>query len=272
MIQSVIIKDRKDCPISYLKDIKRFKNGTKFEFKPGINIIVGPNGCGKTTLMKLIERYMLVDRDKMNYNKTKELSRWEKGQLTQTQMYKGIDVYADYLTTVFRYCNWNELEHDQRCLSSFELFQYTFNVKHASTGEGIVLNLENLFERMFSQDANLDFPVNEIKSEAEYYSKNFSENNIFTQYIDYVKEHKVDFGNDNEYTVLIDEPDRNLDIFNINQIFEILNTRKEKTQLIAVIHNPILIYKLYKNKDINFIEMKKGYIKSVIEEIDKLLK
>jgi hypothetical protein len=164
------------------------------------------------------------------------------------------------------------LEHDQRCLSSFELFQYTFNVKHASTGEGIVLNLENLFERMFSQDANLDFPVNEIKSEAEYYSKNFSEDNIFTQYIDYVKEHKVDFGNDNEYTVLIDEPDRNLDIFNINQIFEILNTRKEKTQLIAVIHNPILIYKLYKNKDINFIEMKKGYIKSVIEEIDKLLK
>jgi ABC-type enterochelin transport system ATPase subunit len=125
---------------------------------------------------------------------------------------------------------------------------------------------------MFSNTAILTFPADEIKAKSEYYVEKGDNENIFTQYIDYVKEHIVDFGNNNEYTVLIDEPDRNLDIFHINEIFAILNTRKEKTQLISVIHNPILIYKLSKNKDINFIEMKDGYIDSVKSELENLIK
>ena len=78
---------------------------------------------------------------------------------------------------------------------------------------------------------------------------------------------------DFEYTFLLDEPDRNLDITNIDSVYEILSHRKEMTQLITVIHNPVLIYKLSevkgKNK-INFIELTDGYlndIKNVFEDL-----
>lgn len=41
-----------------------------------------------------------------------------------------------------------------------------------------------------------------------------------------------------EYTVLMDEPDRNLDIDNIMQIYNVLSFHKPQTQIIAIIHNP----------------------------------
>ena len=50
-----------------------------------------------------------------------------------------------------------------------------------------------------------------------------------------------------EYTVLMDEPDRNLDIDNIMQIYNVLSFHKPQTQIIAIIHNPALIYKLKSN-------------------------
>jgi hypothetical protein len=63
-----------------------------------------------------------------------------------------------------------------------------------------------------------------------------------------------------EYTVLMDEPDRNLDIDNIMQIHNVLSFHKPQTQIIAIIHNPALIYKLSKLDCVNFIEMTEGYL------------
>ena len=61
MITKVVINNNGDTPIEYLSGLGAFKNGKTYEFKPGVNIIVGKNGCGKTTLMNLIRKYLLVD-------------------------------------------------------------------------------------------------------------------------------------------------------------------------------------------------------------------
>ena len=74
------------------------------------------------------------------------------------------------------------------------------------------------------------------------------------------------------YTVLIDEPDRNLDIYGIEDLYKMLSYQRDDTQLIVIIHNPMLIYKLYKAKNrcnINFIEMVPGYIDKILEIISK---
>ena len=64
---------------------------------------------------------------------------------------------------------------------------------------------------------------------------------------------------DFEYTILMDEPDRNLDIDNIMDLYNVLSFHKPQTQIIAVIHNPAL----------NFIEMTKGYLKKVVSFMNK---
>lgn len=53
--------------ITFKKDFRTFKEGDTFDFKPGVNILVGDQGCGKSTLIELIrwfstKRQMLVDK------------------------------------------------------------------------------------------------------------------------------------------------------------------------------------------------------------------
>lgn len=85
----------------------------------------------------------------------------------------------------------------------------------------------------------------------------------------YFKNNRVEIiENDFEYTILMDEPDRNLDIKNIMQVYNILSFHKPQTQIIAVVHNPALIYKLSKLDCVHFVEMTKGYLKKVIDFVN----
>ena len=66
----------------------------------------------------------------------------------------------------------------------------------------------------------------------------------------------------------MDEPDRNLDINRIKEVYNILSQEKENTQIIAVVHNPVLIYRLSKSKNVNIIEMTEGYVEDVVKFVE----
>lgn len=68
---------------------------------------------------------------------------------------------------------------------------------------------------------------------------------------------------DFEFTFLIDEPDKNMDIHNIDSITAMFSYHKESTQIIAAIHNPIVLYKLRKTGTVNFIELTEGYMDAI---------
>lgn len=53
MIQSIEIKNNENLPINYVSDLDSFRNGIKYEFKKGINIIVGKNGKWKINFIKI---------------------------------------------------------------------------------------------------------------------------------------------------------------------------------------------------------------------------
>ena len=69
----------------------------------------------------------------------------------------------------------------------------------------------------------------------------------------------------------MDEPDRNLDIENIGHIKSVLDFHKPHTQIIAVVHNPLLICALSKNPEVNFIEMTRGYVKNIRKMVKELV-
>ena len=261
MVYKVVIKDNKKSPIRYLPDLNNFQNGKEFIFKPGVNLIVGENGCGKTTLMKLIQRYLLIGQQQCEEKNVAKL--FEDYRLKDGKMADGVDVYADYTTNIFRMAHPEEYKGKSGIgLQSFENFGTLGVMMHSSTGEGVTTAINNLWNLMFSGKASLSFP-----KLSDWYKEKYA------TYIDYVKEHRIKpTEEEKEITILMDEPDRNLDIENIDQIKGILSFHKPQTQIIAVVHNPLLIYNLSKKKSINIIEMTEGYVHKVKSIIRTLIK
>jgi predicted ATPase len=256
MIYKVVIKDNQKSPIRYLPDLDNFQNGKEFIFKPGVNIIVGENGCGKTTLMNLIRKYLMVDYmdcDKGEYRCN--INSLYDG-LGQMSFLDGIDVYADYWKNIFRLSHAGEKEQSQE-LKTFEDFGTMFTQRHSSTGEGVLVAINSLFNYMFSKKAQLTYDYSQFKESDPLYWK-------------YVKSHQQE-GSD-EWTILMDEPDRNLDIENVDTIKNILSFHKPQTQIIAVVHSPLLICSLSKKKDINIIEMTESYVDKVKKLVNNLVR
>jgi hypothetical protein len=132
-----------------------------------------------------------------------------------------------------------------------------FTQKHSSTGESVLVAVNSLFNYMFRKEAKLTFDYSQFKESDPLYWE-------------YVKSHQQE-GSD-EWTILMDEPDRNLDIENIDQIKGILSFHKPQTQIIAVVHNPLLIYNLSKKKSINIIEMTDEYVDKVKKLVNNLVR
>lgn len=256
MVTTVVIKDNTKSPIHYIEDLKAFKNGMEYEFKPGVNIIVGENGSGKTTLMNLIRKYLIVDytecfRGDYNCNINDLFKTFHNDEMSD-----GVDVYADYTKNTFRLSHAGEKTRNE-ALKTFEDFGTVFDQNSSSTGEGVLVAINYLFSYIFGKKAKLTFDYNQFKE-------------IYPLYVDYVEKHKVEC--EDEWTILMDEPDRNLSLDNIETIKGILSFHKPYTQIIAVVNNPLLIYSLSKMEHVHFIELTRGYVKKVKKQIDKIVK
>lgn len=249
MITKIIIQNPSDTPLSHTENL--FKPGLSIDFIDGVNIIVGENGCGKTTLMSLLRHYLMVDeiecgRGTYNHN-VNRLRRGISGDIPS-----GVDVYADYRRNIF---NFTHDKTEDTSLASMENFSALYEKKHSSTGEGVMVELGHLFNHMFSKKAWLMFDYSQID---------------MPSYQDYIKEHRVECPD--SISILMDEPDRNLSLEKIAEIEGILSYQKEHTQVIAVIHNPLLIMSLLPVEHINWIELSEGYISKLKERFIAIYK
>ena len=255
MIYKLEIKDNQKTPMGYLPDLENFQNGMKYVFTSGVNIIVGENGCGKTTLMNLLKKYLLVDYTECSrgdYNSN--INALYKG--FDNWFCDGVDVYADYLNNTFRLSHAGEKERNS-ALKTFQEFGAMMEQKSASTGEGVVIALNSLFEYMFGGGASPHFDYSQ-----------FNEDNR-PEYAKYIKEHRIQ---GDKWTVLMDEPDRNLSLENLQHIKDMLEYEHPQVQLIAVIHSPLLIYSLSHKEGVNTIEMTPDYVQKIKDTVNEIIK
>ena len=264
MITSIKITDNKRTPFRYLHDVDAFKNGTEYKFTPGVNVIIGCNGCGKSTLLNLIAEYTFCT-DAMGSAMPKDALHFPRIWDDEDRVLNGIEIHADYVGKVFRMLPHMEMSKDD-ILNDMENFSSFVSGANCSSGEKGVVALNSLFKSMFSTK-DYSFPIAELQERSKGYSGTWRRK--IDNLIQYYKKNHIEVDKTNfEYTVLMDEPDRNLDVQNIMEVYGVLSFHKPQTQIIAVIHNPALIYKLSKLGCVNFVEMTKGYLNEVLNFIN----
>ena len=173
-------------------------------------------------------------------------------------------IKCDYAGVVYNYISCTAIDHptDINILSNY------IERGNKSFGEKTRYEIYSLFDLAFS-NKNVQFPIKKIVTQRD--SSNDFWRDRLNNLLKYYKENRFDTTPEEfSFTFVIDEPDKNLDIENIEDIYKVLSYKKEMTQLICVIHNPILIYKLSKLEHINFIELTKGYLKEIKDVFNKL--
>lgn len=270
MIHKAILNNISLSPYPYIdserNDIFNLKN--EYEFKPGINILIGKNGCGKSTLINILRSYTLCNNE-YHSKLPKSLLNINLFKSLQTKPFlNGIDVLANYGASTYNLRNTNDIP-DNEHLDNISNFKEVMIGNSLSTGQGNIYNLNILLSNMFDEtinDKTIKFPINEIINKIDSYSITSHpwKSNLIDLYNYYIR-NNID---DGVVTILMDEPEQNLDIHNLQSIYSILSEPREDTQIIASIHNPILIYRLSQLENINIIEMNDGYLKAIINFIE----
>lgn len=270
MLSSVKISDNTDCQLDYVSKLPAFANGTEYTFKSGVNIIIGPNGCGKSSLMNIIYDFTFTHFSMESKLPVDIMDYPPIFKRDSEDIYRGIEIHADYKGKVFRLMSASDMK-DRVALDNAANFSLFANAVKNSTGEKIKTSLYSLFHCMFEGDGGRLFPLRELVKLSKKVNDFWA--NRLSNLIEYYKTNHIKVnGEDYEFTVLMDEPDRNLDIDNIKEIHTILSFHKPETQVIAVIHNPALIYKLSKlegDNKVNFAEMAPGYLNKVLKFMEK---
>ena len=241
-----------------------FHIGQSIDFKPGVNIIIGPNGSGKSTLLNLISDYCLCrDNYVSTFSENSVLSLSHLFDL-DNKLKDGFDIKSDFTGVVYNYSNLRDDAH-KNGLNSFENFVSLYENNNTSSGEFTKSALYRLFEIAFN-NKDVNFPIEKMMS----FVKSGKGNDTWTERVNFLIKYyfnnKIDIKREEfEYTFLLDEIDRNLDLEGIKSLYGILSFKKEYTQILAVIHNFALIKKLHDSGNVNFIEMKEGYLEDILK-------
>lgn len=259
MIEKVIIKDRKDLWKPYMGEVLQ---DTEYNFTPGVNIIVGENGCGKSTLFKAIYNYMLANNGIYSSVPNRRLLF---PRANNEQLPKGMVIKADYKSRLYRLISFQDTCDNEKIFEHDANLEMFATLQHTSKGEESHHGFYKMMDIMFRVGKEYDF-IKELTDKKEQLSNNID--GLCDKYIQYYTENQIPWNG--KVTMMLDEPDNNLDVINLKHLYDLLTFEHPEIQVIAIIHNVALIKKLLKAKDdgvidINFIEMTPGYLKMVKE-------
>lgn len=272
MIQSIEFRDT-DERSWYPQRLPCLK-GKKFEFQRGINIICGYNGCGKSSLLKCIRRMTFCDKQVHSKLQTTTFT-WFKVQAVAEELYGSVDLVNDWNKSVFSLRPAEEVTGENFCDDTSTFSQMMSSGSYSSgmnTLSAIAYLLDRLHKsRKGGEEADIrDFnkQVMEIRLSArsDITLANASEESPVYCVKKYMSEHQLD---SEGVTVIMDEPDRSIDILTADRIYSILDPDKPgdfKNSFLVVFHNTDMINRFLhaKNKSrINWIELTPGYLENV---------
>ena len=286
MIYSLKLKEAPEHHFNYLREVTRNKQVANLyarlekgiEFKKGLNYIVGENGSGKSTILNIIRHMNLCEHSFIPQPEYLRITTLEN----LGEAFRCFELKEDYRYTIFnlyRLFEDKEKVGSSSALDSLDDAKNYLMGKEESKGQNVMGDINQLFNWMFERQPEC-FPmwkyVQDIHEQGDFKDDPEKVNGLVMRNADAnsttlmkaISDQCVE-EEESIFTILMDEPDQGLDIKNLKSIYDVIGYDKPQTQLIAVIHNPLLIYKLYKeHPDANWIEMSKDYVKSVVNEVE----
>lgn len=254
MIKKLIVKKPKEMLVNWWDEVKLLKKFKEIEFAPGLNIIFGPNGSGKSTIIQQLARHFMCSTSGypiINEANTSKLF----GSIFNDEPKSGYKIIHDgqvvhYFESLMKLgfdsygqADWNQMNDVASTMNSATL----------SSGNKSL----NAMRRILNSLVSLDKIVNNISGTC---------NDVWQNKIKLIYkklEANCEIG---QRTLLLDEPDKGLDIPNQSTFWEYVQQWSKNFQVIVASHN---LFSL-NIENANYIELNKGYLKNCKSILKKL--
>lgn len=251
----------------FAKKLNAFKNRKIMKFEPGLNVLFGPNGCGKTTAIKVISAYTGIVKE-----------GWSR---VPDPMVGGKKGYPECFSRITPGECYAELGWDGEPAFLFDGINQGnlplnfdgFETPFTSFSEGISeymsrpssgMIIINRFSKLWPI---LKYPPDLTKPSERVSRYNDVWRDNEKDYIKYVKSLRNGKSTPTRITVLMDEVDHSLSIVNQRSLWKtIMPDLGKHFQIIVASHN---IFSL-NIEGANYIEFEKGYLKECTNILNTL--
>lgn len=232
----------------------------KIDFEPGLNIVIGANGCGKSSLLNILTDYTLARGMNNQWSFWEDLTPFYPlcyGFDTNYKPQDMVKLVNDYTAPVHRMDNLGvKTKRHGGQISSFQDFGRFMTENKMSKGQALMSTLKASI-----MEANAKMQNYTIDS---LFFDTTNVNETWKTAVEKAKEAIYQFHDDTlekQMVFIMDEPDEGLDIDNLAALRDFLIEASKTVQVIVVLHNALLIKSLADKA--NVIELSEGYLKKI---------
>lgn len=250
MIYALDIRDSTKTPVKWLSSIEAFKTPRTFEFKPGLNILWGRNGAGKTSLTKVLARLFHCEQGNQPYVTQESLCELGGGDFEGIDVKKGVAVVHDGQGV-----RHFDPGHAVGLMGGGAAFDWDFGMEgivntmfKGSAGQTTMFR----FERLINEIVAGELPTVEWKISRERLNSTWSKRAALAAFF---LEANADKG---PPTILLDEPERSYDLNTQVGIWRFLRAYADQYQFIVATHSLFAL----KIPGAHYIELSPHYLAS----------